>query len=160
MLRIKVFPLRYFRWCGYFRGLWVSFVITGEFLVRVTEIISRIGVSWTHSLQLRFLPFFDSKVCKSDNFQSDSSVKLSFTSIRGLHLNFVRCESFLESNCPGILALFLYVRRMWMAQLILAISLWEVIFFNPKGLFFWLVCSCSLCKGGTSFAWDPSLENS
>ena len=109
MLRIKVFPLRYFWWCGYSRRLWVSFVITGEFLVRVTEIISRIGVSWTHSLQLRFLPFFDSKVCKSDNFQSDSSVKLSFTSIRGVHSNFVRCESFLESNFLEFLLYF----SMW-----------------------------------------------
>ena len=32
-------------------------------------------------------------------------MKLSFTNIRGLRLNFVDCESFLESNSPDILAL-------------------------------------------------------
>ena len=35
----------------------------------------------------------------------NSSLKLSFTNIRGLLLNFVGCESFLESNSPDILAL-------------------------------------------------------
>ena len=46
-----------------------------------------------------------SKVCKSDNFESHNSLKRSFTNIRGLRLNFVECESFLESNSPDILAL-------------------------------------------------------
>ena len=46
-----------------------------------------------------------SKVCKSDNFESHNSPKLSFTNIRGLRSNFVDCESFLESNSPDILAL-------------------------------------------------------
>ena len=46
-----------------------------------------------------------SKACKPDNFESHNSLKLSFTNIRGLCLNFVDCESFLESNCPDILAL-------------------------------------------------------
>ena len=47
-----------------------------------------------------------SKACKPDNFKSHNSQKLSFSNIRGLHSNFVDCESFLESNSPGILALF------------------------------------------------------
>ena len=46
-----------------------------------------------------------SKACKPDNFESDNSLKLSFTNIRGLRSNFVDCESFLESNSPDILAL-------------------------------------------------------
>ena len=46
-----------------------------------------------------------SKACKPDNFESRNSLKLSFTNIRGLRLNFVDCESFLESNTPDILAL-------------------------------------------------------
>ena len=46
-----------------------------------------------------------SKVCKSDNFESHNSLKLSFTNIRGLRSNFVDCESFLESNSPDIFAL-------------------------------------------------------
>ena len=46
-----------------------------------------------------------SKACKPDNFESCNSLKLSFTNIQGLRLNFVDCESFLESNSPDILAL-------------------------------------------------------
>ena len=46
-----------------------------------------------------------SKGCKPDNFESNKSLKLSFTNIRGLRSNFVDCESFLESNSPDILAL-------------------------------------------------------
>ena len=43
-----------------------------------------------------------SKACKPDNFESHNSLKLSFMNIS---LNFVDCESFLESNSPDILAL-------------------------------------------------------
>ena len=46
-----------------------------------------------------------SKACKPDNFELHNSLKLSFMNIRGLHLNFVDCESILESNSPDILAL-------------------------------------------------------
>ena len=46
-----------------------------------------------------------SEACKPDNFELHSSLKLSFTNIQGLRSNFVDCESFLESNSPGILAL-------------------------------------------------------
>ena len=46
-----------------------------------------------------------STACKSDNFESHNSLKLSFTNIQGLSSNFVDCESFLESNSPDILAL-------------------------------------------------------
>ena len=46
-----------------------------------------------------------SKGCKPDKFEPHNSLKRSFTNIRGLHCNFVECESFLESNSPDILAL-------------------------------------------------------
>ena len=46
-----------------------------------------------------------SKACKPDNFESHSSLNLSFTNIRGLRPNFVDCKSFLESNSPDILVL-------------------------------------------------------
>ena len=46
-----------------------------------------------------------SKACKPDNFESHNSLKLSFTNIWVLRSNFVDCESFLESNSPGIRAL-------------------------------------------------------
>ena len=47
-----------------------------------------------------------SKACKPENFESHNSLMLSFMSIRGLCLNFVDCQSFLESNSLDILALF------------------------------------------------------
>ena len=46
-----------------------------------------------------------SKGCKSDNLEWHNSLKLSFTNIWGFCLNFVDCESFLESKSPDILAL-------------------------------------------------------
>ena len=46
-----------------------------------------------------------SKPCKSYNFESHNSLKLSFTNIGGLCSNFVDCESFLELNSSDILAL-------------------------------------------------------
>ena len=46
-----------------------------------------------------------SKTCKPDNFESDNPLKLRFTDIWGLHLNFIEHEFFLESNSPDIPAL-------------------------------------------------------
>ena len=46
-----------------------------------------------------------SKACKPDNFEPHNSLKLSFTNIQGPCSNCVECESFLESNSLGILAL-------------------------------------------------------
>ena len=45
------------------------------------------------------------KACKSDNFESHNSLKLSFTHTPGFRANFVDCKSFLESNTLEILAL-------------------------------------------------------
>ena len=46
-----------------------------------------------------------SRGCKPDNSERHSSLKLTFTNIRGLCSNFVECEYFLESNSPDFLAL-------------------------------------------------------
>ena len=46
------------------------------------------------------------KACKPDKFELHNSLKLSFTNIQGLCLNFVDCESFVESNSPDILAVY------------------------------------------------------
>ena len=46
-----------------------------------------------------------SKGFKPDNFALHNSLKHSSMNIRGLHLNFVDCESLLESCSPDILAL-------------------------------------------------------
>ena len=72
---------------------------------------------------------WSSKACKSDNFKSHNSLKLSFTNIQGLCFNFIGCESFLESNTTTFL---LYVRQTWMTLVLLVISLWGVIFLKSK----------------------------
>ena len=46
-----------------------------------------------------------SKGRKPDNSESQNSVKLNFTNIRGLRSDFVEFESFLESNSPEIFVL-------------------------------------------------------
>ena len=46
-----------------------------------------------------------SKRCKPNNFEPHNSLKLSFTNILDLRSNFVRSESFLETNSPNILSL-------------------------------------------------------
>ena len=46
-----------------------------------------------------------SKGCRTDNFKLYNSLKLNLTYTRGLRSNFVKCESFLESNSHDILAL-------------------------------------------------------
>ena len=65
-----------------------------------------------------------SKPCKQINLNC-TTLKLSFTNVPGLHSNSVDCKFFLESNSPDILAL---CEKTWMTQLILAISLQEIIF--------------------------------
>ena len=45
-----------------------------------------------------------SKACKPCNFQVHNSLKLSFTNIWGLCLDFIDCVSIPESNSPDILA--------------------------------------------------------
>ena len=47
-----------------------------------------------------------SKGCKPDNFESHNSLKLNFTNIRGLRLNFVDCEYSVASNSPDVFTMF------------------------------------------------------
>ena len=68
-----------------------------------------------------------SKECKTDNFESHNSLKLSFTNVHGLRLNFDECEFLLESNSPKVLALC-ETKLDDCIILILAISLRRVIF--------------------------------
>ena len=98
-----------------------------------------------------------SKACKPDNFESHNPVKLCFTNIRGLRLNFVDCESFFESNSPDILALFetnlddsidsgnFLVRGYLLTRKDSSTDM--------DGLAVYM-------KEGLPFAWDLSLENS
>ena len=99
------------------------------------------------------------KACKPGNFESHNYLKLSFMNIRGLHSNFVDCESFLESNSPDILALCetnlddsidsgTFSVRGYL-PLIRKNSSTN----NMHGLAVYV-------KGGLPFAWDLSPENS
>ena len=98
-----------------------------------------------------------SKACKPDNFELHNSLKLSFT-IRGLHSNFVDCESFLESISPDILAL---------CETNLDGSI-DSGNFSVRGYLPLIQKDSSThmhglsiyVKEGLSFAWDLSLENS
>ena len=91
-------PYSYFWWCRYFWSPWVSFMMTDESLVRVSKVISKINVSWTHSLLFQFFPFFVpqkmailSKTHKPDKWATNISKTLLYQS-----WNFVGCKSFLK----------------------------------------------------------------
>ena len=47
-----------------------------------------------------------SKSCKPDNFELHNPLNLSFTNIWGLHLNFVDCKYFYESNSSDLFAVW------------------------------------------------------
>ena len=122
----------YFRWCGYFWGSWLSFVTTDEFSVMVTKTTSRIGISWTHSPPSYFFqiklnelwPYYQKHV---------NQIILNRTTLWSLALQifeaFVRILLIVNLSLNQTLLTFLLcVRQTWMTQLILVISLWEVIF--------------------------------
>ena len=100
-----------------------------------------------------------SKACKPDNFELHNPLKLSFTNIQGLCLNFVDCESFLESNSPDILAL---------CETNLNDSIGNSGNFSVRGYLplIWKDSGTHMhglavyVKEGLPFAWDLSLENS
>ena len=116
---MDVRPYSYFWWCRYFWDPRVSFVTTDEFSVRFTKITSRmLSHDLTAYLTIFNLfklnelwPYYQQHV--NQIILNWTSLKLSFTNIRGLRSNFFDCQSFLKSNFPDIPAL------------------WEVIF-NPK----------------------------
>ena len=162
---MEVHPYSYFRWCGYFQGPWVSFIVTDEFSVRVTKITSRIGVWWTQQHTFKFCNLFLTqwimaillKGCKPYNFEPHNFLKLSFANIWDLCSNFVEFESF-----PWI-KFFWHSCCMW-GKLGWLNWFWQFLcerlsLFNPKRICYTYAWSCSLCEGSTSFAWD-SLENS
>ena len=98
-----------------------------------------------------------SKTCNPDNFESNNSLKLSFTNICDLCWNFVGCESFLESNSPDIFALC-------EANLDESIDFGN---FSVRGYLPLIQKESSThmhgfeiyVKEGLPFAWDLSLEN-
>ena len=72
----------------------------------------------------------------------------NFESHRYLRLSSPKMDYSLNQT---FLTYLLYMRQIWMRQLILAASLWGVIFPNPKGFCYSYACFDSSCEGGTSF---------
>ena len=69
-----------------------------------------------------------SKACKPDNFELHNSLKLSFTTLR-IFEAFVRILLIVNLSLNQTLLTFLLcVRQTWMTQLIMEISVREVIF--------------------------------
>ena len=101
-----------------------------------------------------------SKGCKPDNFESHNSLKLfkSFTNIYGFCLNFVECESFLQSNSPEILAL--YERNLFDSIDSGNISVTGYLSLIRKDSITHMHGFPVYVKEGLSFAQDISLENS
>ena len=66
-----------------------------------------------------------SKACKPDNFKLHNSLKRNFTIIRILRIFLILNISLNQTQTQAFL---LCVIQTWVSQLILAISLWEVIF--------------------------------
>ena len=90
-----------------------------------------------------------SKACKPDNFESHNSLKLSFTNIQDLCLNFVDCESFLESNSPDILALC----ETNLDGSIDSGNFPVRLSYNPKGFQYSYAWFRNFCEGRTSFCY-------
>ena len=60
-----------------------------------------------------------SVICKPENFELHNSLKLSFTNIQGLCLNFIDANLSINQT---LVTLLLYVKQIWMTQLILETS--------------------------------------
>ena len=99
-----------------------------------------------------------SKTCKPDNFESHNLLKLSFTNIWGFRLNFVDWKSFLESNSPDIFAL--YEANLDDSIEFGNFSVRGYISLIQKDLRTHMHGHAVYVKGGLSFSWGLSLENS
>ena len=152
---MEVHPCNYFQWCGYFWGPWVSYVTTDEFLVRVTEMTSRIGVSWTHSPLLYFQPILNLWIMA--NYQKDvnqitldhsNSLNLIFTNIRRLRSkNSPDMHALCEANLDNLIDSGNFYLRGYLPLI------WNDSTTHIRGLAVYV-------KEGLPFAWDLSLENS
>ena len=89
-----------------------------------------------------------SKGCKPGNFESHNSLKLTFTNIWGLHLNFLNCESLLQSNSPDILPLYKTYLNDSIGSGNFPVRGYIPLIQKDSGTHTW---SHSLCEGRTSF---------
>ena len=165
MMQMEVCPYSCIWWCGYFWGLWVPFVTTDEFSVRITKLLQGLV---SHELTA-FLCVFNlfltqwimailSIGCKPDNFEPHNSLKLSFINVWDLHSDFVECKSFLGSNSPNVLALCETNLDDSVNSSNFSVRgclplIWKDSLIHMHGLAVYV-------KEGLTFTWDLSLENS
>ena len=95
------------------------------------------------------------------------SVVINDTQGPWIDSSFVLIDSFVPillnvniSSNQALLIFLLSVRQTWMTQLILAISLWWVIFLNAKRFYYSYGWSCSLCERKGFLFHRIYLENS
>ena len=128
--RMEVHPYSYFPWCGYFWGPWVSFIMSFQrgsqkFLQGLVSHKLTAYLSIFNLFKLNELwPYYQKHV---------NQIILNRTTLWSLALRifeaFVRILLIANLSLNQTLLTFLLcVRQTWMTQLILAISLWEVIF--------------------------------
>ena len=126
-------------WCGYSQGLWVPFVTTDQFWVRVAKINSK-GLCLMNSQPgLWFLPLFGlMKWLCYQKYMNQITLNHRTLNIQCLCSNFIWRSVTLFLN-QTLLIILLYVKQTWVNQLILLISLWGVIFLWSKRILL-LIC--------------------
>ena len=129
---MEVRPYSYSWWCGYFWGPCVSFVMTDEFSVRVIKITQGL-VSHEPKTYLSIFNLF--KLIELYPYYQNhvTQIILNRKTLQSLALQiyepFVRILLIANLSLNQTLLTFLLcLRETWMTRLILAISLWEVIF--------------------------------
>ena len=161
-LHMEVPPYCYFWWCGYFWGPWVSFFYNRWHLSEGHKNYFKDWCLIKSQPTFLFLTFFNTvnygQGCKLDDFELHNSLKLSFTYIWGRCLNFVDCESFLETNSPYILPLSETnlndsVNSGNFSERVYLPIIWKDSTTHMHGLMVDV-------KEGLPFAWDLSLLNS
>ena len=130
---MEVCPYCYFWWCGYFWGLILGVICYDRWVLSERQknyfkywCLLNVQPTVLFLMLTRWIMAILSEGCKPENFELHNSLKLSFTNILGLRSNFVDCECWLWIF-PWIKFSW-HVRQTWMTQLILANSLWGVIF--------------------------------
>ena len=98
-----------------------------------------------------------SKACKPDNFWLHNSLKLSFRNIWGLHLNFVDCQSFIESNSPDIIFLCETDLDDWIYSGNFSVGGYLPLIRRDSSTH---MCGLAVYVKGLPFGHDLSLENS
>ena len=150
---MEVCSYSYFQGCGYLWSPCVPLVTTDKLSVRAKkfclELVSHKLTAYLSVFDLFLTQWIMAILSNGWNFESHNSLKHSFMNIWGLCSNFVKCESFLESNSPDILALYetKLLWHNWFWQLLCE----GLSFFIPKVFCYSYTWSGCLCEGKNYF---------